>query len=258
MTDTMLPCPDRVLALGALADGEIDAMAALAIEEHLRTCPGCRAELERIEQLRAMMTAPDLREKAPADLRQRIVVATDSADPIVMPPAARPRVTPWIGGAAIGALAASLTLFLAIPDIAEPGMTGAMVDGQIRSLQSGHLVDVQTSDRHTVKPWFNGRISYAPPVVDLKDKGFPLVGGRLDVIERENVAVLVYRRRLHIINLFIRPVPAVASPLAGSGHRAGYNLVRWTHQGLEYWAISDVDARDLDSFRQAFRAEAGQ
>ncbi len=258
MTDTMLPCPDRVLALGALVDGEIDAMAALALEEHLRTCPGCRAELEGIERLRAMLAAPDMRDKVPADLRRRIVDAADSASQFATPPKARPRAMPWIGGGAIGALAASLTLFLAVPDIAEPGMTGAMVDGQIRSLQSGHLVDVQTSDRHTVKPWFNGRISYAPPVVDLKDRGFPLVGGRLDVIERENVAVLVYRRRLHVINLFIRPVPAVASPLAGSGHRAGYNLVRWTHEGLEYWAISDVDAQDLDIFRQIFRAETGQ
>ena len=258
MTDTMQPCPDRVLALGALVDGEIDAMAALALEEHLRSCTGCRAELERIERLRPMLAAPDMREKAPTDLRRRIVDATNPAALFATPPKARPRAIPWIGGGAIGALAASFTLFLAVPDIAEPGMTGTMVDGQIRSLQSGHLVDVQTSDRHTVKPWFNGRITYAPPVVDLKEKGFPLVGGRLDVIERENVAVLVYRRRLHVINLFIRPVPAVASPLASSGHRAGYNIVRWTGAGLEYWTISDMDARDLNAFREAFRAEAGQ
>lgn len=254
MTDSLSPCPDRVLAIGSLADGELDAMTALATEEHVRACPGCRAELRRIGQLREMLSDADIGHKAPDTLRQRIAAATGTTTP--KPSPRLPHAMPWLGGSAMGALAASLALLLAVPDIREPGLADALVDSQIRSLQSGHLVDVLTSDRHTVKPWFNGRIPYAPPVVDLKDQGFPLVGGRLDVVAREDVAVLVYKRRLHTINVFIRPVPALASPLDSQSHKAGYTLIRWTADGLEYWAVSDVAAHDLDAFRHAFADRA--
>ena len=251
MTDNHFPCPDRAVALGALADGELDAMAALALEDHLRTCPGCRTELARIGALRDILAAPDLRHTAPVGLRQRIVDATGGGR--ANPAAPRlPRVKPWLGGGAIGALAASLALLVTVPGLRAPDLTDSLVDGQIRSLQLGHLVDVVTSDRHTVKPWFNGRVTYAPPVVDLKDAGFPLVGGRLDVVARENVAVLVYRRRLHTINLFIRPAPSMAASALGDKHKAGYNLVGWTAGGLEYWAVSDVDADELKRFHRSF------
>jgi anti-sigma factor RsiW len=137
-------------------------------------------------------------------------------------------------------------------------LVDAVVDGQIRSLQSGHLVDIMTADRHTVKPWFNGRISFAPPVVDLKTQGFPLVGGRLDVVARENVAVLVFHRRLHTINLFIRPAPNLASLWPANEDRAGFNLLRWSAGGLEFWAVSDLNATELNEFREAFIRETAQ
>jgi anti-sigma factor RsiW len=118
-------------------------------------------------------------------------------------------------------------------------------------------VDVQTSDRHTVKPWFNGKIDFAPPVVDLAPQGFPLVGGRLDYLDGRVVAALVYRRNKHVINLFVRPEPKrLLRPGFGRPHD-GYNLVRWTQGGLEFWAVSDVEPGDLRAFRDAFRAQTG-
>lgn len=253
MTDPTLACAEHDLALHALVDGELDAIASARLEGHLRRCPDCRAALERIEGTRALFADPALRAAMPDALRARLTGAV----PVAPSQSPRFRAGPWLGGGAVGALAASLALLLVAPDLAEPGLADALIDGQIRSLQSGHLVDVATSDRHVVKPWFNGRITYAPPVVDLKAQGFPLIGGRLDVIARENVAALVFRRRLHTINLYIRPAPGVAAALVTRRQRAGYNVVRWVHGGLEFWAVSDLEAGELDQFRAAFVQATG-
>jgi anti-sigma factor RsiW len=129
--------------------------------------------------------------------------------------------------------------------------------GHLRALAAPQPFDVASSDRHVVKPWFNGRIDFAPPVVELAPQGFPLVGGRLDYLDGRPVAALVYRRRLHSINLFVRPAPALASPVAATTRRDGYSLVRWVAGGLEYWAVSDVDTGDLQAFRTAFRKASG-
>lgn len=245
-------CAEHVLALHALADGELDAMACVALEEHVRRCGACRAELDKIEHTRVRLSDPGLRDLAPETLRQRVFVLSGAHKELEGGALAMRRIAPWLGGAVGGALAASSAILLTLPRAPASGVMDALVDGQIRSLQSGHLVDVRTSDRHTVKPWFNGRIAYAPPVVDLKDQGFPLVGGRLDVIARENVAVLVYRRHLHTINLFIRPITVIEPSTTGLVRRAGYNVERWTSGGLEFWAVSDVEDGELLSFRQAF------
>ncbi len=244
----MSACPDKETALQALFDGELDPVAAAGLEEHLRGCAGCRAALDRLEAVREAMAGVAF--EVPEGLRARIVAET------VGEPAPVTRQRTWTASlrdGAIGAIAAGLVAAVAGPQLAAPSLTTALVDGQIRSLQSGHLVDVETSDRHTVKPWFNGRIAFAPPVVDLKDQGYPLVGGRLDVIQRQDVAVLVFRRRLHTINLFVRPAGS-APLLKASANQAGYHLRGWRAGGLEFWAVSDVDAGDLAGFERAFRA----
>ena len=141
-------------------------------------------------------------------------------------------------GGAIGALAASLALFAFIPQ--GEGLEGQLIDAQARSLEAQHLVDVTTSDRHVVKPWFNGQIDFAPPVVDLKDQGYPLVGGRLDRVAGRRVAALVFYRGPHTINLFIWPGDGPASPALEK--KDGYSLVHWGANGLTFWAVSDVDA----------------
>ena len=154
-------------------------------------------------------------------------------------------------------MAASLALLLALPQLTTVPMQDQLVASHVRSLLASHLTDVQTSDRHVVKPWFNGRIDFAPPVVELAPQGFPLVGGRLDYIGGRVVPAIVYRRRLHTINLFVMPAGTLSSPAPISTRRDGYSLVRWTRGGLQYWAVSDVEPGELELFRQAFEKAAG-
>lgn len=246
----MSGCGDREMAMHALLDDELDALGTVALEEHMRGCASCRDAFGRLEQLRGILSEPELRHRAPDALRERIMA---TLPPQRATSAARaPSWRAWSGGAVGGAIAASLALLVGMPQLSEPGIADQLVDGHIRSLQSAHLIDVATSDRHVVKPWFNGRIDFAPQVVDLKPQGFPLVGGRLDVIDQKTVAVLVYRRRLHSINLFVRPAPAIASPFVRSQRHDSYNLVRWTSGGLEFWAVSDLGSEELEQFQQAF------
>ncbi len=258
----MTACPDREVMLQALVDGELDAANALAMEAHLRGCPGCVAEYRRAAALRERLGAEDVRPAAPPALHARIEAALEreaAGRPVeVRPPTRRWR--PWaIGGwsvaGAMTAVAATLALLLVQP--AGPNLADQLVADHVRSLLPGHLIDVATSDRHVVKPWFNGRIDFAPPVPELADRGFPLVGGRLDVAAGRVVPVLVYRRRLHTINLFILPAGmAPGEGRASASTPPGYSLVHWRQGRLDFWAVSDVGKGDLEQFRDAFTARA--
>jgi anti-sigma factor RsiW len=246
----MSACPDKTHLLHAALDGELDAENAQAFEAHLKTCPGCAAAFGELRGLRTRLATPQMRTPAPAALHDRIeaMLAAETERPRRRIPAA----LPWGLTGAFAALAASLAVMAVLPSTA--GLEDQLVADHVRSTLASHLVDVETSDRHTVKPWFNGKIDFAPPVVDLTDQGFPLVGGRVDYLEGRVVAALVYRRNKHVINLFVRPArPVVSWPGVGGSHD-GYSLVRWTGGGLEFWAVSDVEARDLQTFRQAFQA----
>lgn len=247
----MKACADRLLLLQSLVDGELDAANSLAIEAHLKSCEGCAEELHRLEALRGLLADPALRSEAPKGLRERLDAAFKPA------PAPRRRAGPWLAGGAFTAVAASLALLLAMPQLTTVPMQEQLVSSHVRSLLANHLTDVQTSDRHVVKPWFNGRIDFAPPVVELAPQGFPLVGGRLDYIGGRVVPAIVYRRRLHTINLFVMPAGNLSSPAPVSTRRDGYSLVRWTRSGLQYWAVSDLDPAELDQFRRAFEQAAG-
>jgi len=139
-----------------------------------------------------------------------------------------------------------------MPQFLYRGTQGDLVASHVRSLLATHLTDVPNSDRHIVKPWFNGRIDFVPPVPDLKAQGYPLAGGRLDYADGRVVAAIVYHRRLHPINLFVRPAPATALPFATTSKQDDYNIVRWRDDGLEYWAISDLNAKELGEFRALY------
>ena len=249
----MSACADRLAMLGALADGELDAGNTMTIEGHVETCEGCRVHVTRLTALKAAMAHSSLGYPAPPSLRSRLMRELNrTAAPKPREAwSGRWRLPTWLAGGAIGALAAALVLAVT-PSLVAPSLSAQLVDGHIRSLQALHLVDVQTSDRHVVKPWFNGKINFAPPVVELADVGFPLVGGRLDVIDTRTVAALVYRRRAHVINLFVWPGQG-ALPSLGR-HRQGYSLLRWSHAGLVYWAVSDIDPSELEVFHLAFAA----
>lgn len=260
--------PDKLPLIHGLVDGELDAANAVAIEAHLKSCGDCRAELERIEALRDLLAANDLTHRAPDRLRDGIeaMLAAEARD-TPRPAPRKPTRVPggiaahvlsgrWASGALTGVVAASLALMLAVPRLSYTGVEDQLVQGHVRSLLADHVVDVQTSNRHVVKPWFNGRIDFAPPVPDLVDEGFPLVGGRLDYVEDRAVAAIVYRRRLHVINLFVRPAATLSLPVAVRDSRNGYHLLRWTAGGLEYWAVSDLDPRELQLFQRLYSARA--
>jgi anti-sigma factor (TIGR02949 family) len=247
-----LACQDKEPLLHAFADGELDAGNALAIEAHVAGCPGCAETLETIRAVKAQLRRAELRYAAPASLRARVEEALAAEVPN-RPQRRRFGAETWIMSGAIGALAAGFAALALIPTGAT--LESQLIDAQARSLEAQHLVDVATSDRHTVKPWFNGKVDFAPPVVDLASQGYPLVGGRLDRIDGRRAAALVFRRGPHVINLFIWPGEAPAGPTLE--RKEGYNLVRWGQGGLTLWAVSDCDPGALQGFQKAFAAATG-
>ncbi|WEK42177.1 MAG: anti-sigma factor [Candidatus Sphingomonas colombiensis] len=242
----MTACADRQMVLQALLDDELDAANVAAIEAHMAACPDCAAELSQLRAVRGIVTGEALRSRAPESLLARIEAA--------LPPSSRANPWParlgWASSGAGVAIAASLALMLAAPPPAEPDVGQQLVSSHIRSLLADHLVDIQTSDRHVVKPWFNGKIDFSPPTPDLTAQGFPLVGGRLDYIGDRTVAAIVYRRRLHTINLFVWPT-GPREP-HGSMQMDGYTVRRWTRNGLSYYAVSDIASGDLAQFETSF------
>jgi anti-sigma factor RsiW len=244
-------CADKELLLHALADGELDAGNAAQLEAHVAGCPACAVALAEIREVKARLSATPAAYAAPPSLHARLDAAL--AEAAAPPPRRGLRAEAWVMSGAIGALAASLALVALLPS----GMSveGQLIDAQARSLEAQHLVDVATSDRHTVKPWFNGKLDFAPPVADLAPQGYPLVGGRLDRIDGRRAAALVFHRHAHTVNLFIWPGAAPETPVLE--HREGYSLVRWGRGGLVFWAVSDIDPPDLLGFQKAFVAATG-
>jgi anti-sigma factor RsiW len=151
-------------------------------------------------------------------------------------------------GSALSAAAAATLVFTVIRKDQEQTIADEVVSAHIRSLQAGHLMDVETSDRHTVKPWFNGRVDVAPPVVDLTAESFTLLGGRLDYIDGEPIAAVVYQRRKHVINLFVAQHLGARHARAVAESIQGYNVRHWSQDGLDFWAVSDLAGDELDEF----------
>lgn len=248
----MTACPDKELLLQALIDGELDARNAQACEAHLRTCPGCAESFAELQTLRERLAEPGLAWTAPASLRARLEAQLAPPAPVRPQPSRVRAFAPWAASGAMTALAAGLALVLITPN--PHALEDELVADHVRSTLASHLVDVETSDRHTVKPWFNGKLDFAPPVVDLADHGFPLAGGRLEYVRNRPAAALVYRHNKHVINLFVWPSAPGPSLPPAKASRQGYAVEHWRAGGLEFWAVSDIEPKDLAAFRAAFTA----
>lgn len=253
-------CADTEIMLHALLDGELDAGHARDVEAHLADCTGCAEKLAAFRAMQTSMAGADLKAKAPAALRARIEAALPAsparAGAAVLPfrPSRRSFFSGFGAGAVLsGALAASLVLTVFRND-QNQAIANDVVSAHIRSLQANHLMDVETSDQHTVKPWFDGKVDVAPPVIDLTADGFTLLGGRLDYIDGEPVASVVYRRRQHIINLFVAQHLGAARAAVTARTVQGYNVRHWSAQGLEFWAVSDLDGEELGDFARKISA----
>ncbi|MEZ0167435.1 anti-sigma factor [Microvirga sp. TS319] len=253
-----VPCSDMKVLLHGHLDGELDAANAFRVEDHLRTCPVCASEYQHLQELRAILGQEPMRYRAPDALRARVLKALEPAPISTSAPAsARWWQRLWQKqrlGIPVAAFAAGLAVALVVPR-SSPDLAQELVAEHVRSLMANHITDVTTSDQHTVKPWFDGRIDFAPPVVDLANEGFALTGGRLDYIAGRAVAALVYKRREHIINLFIWPAEksegGIAQPQASVNN--GYNMLHWSGSGMTFWAVSDLNAAELQEFMRRFQ-----
>jgi len=248
-------CSESRAFLHAYLDGELDLVRQVEIEEHLRTCGAC----SRIHQARlalgSALRSDELYFRAPAHLERKIRNAAQRPKKRSWLP--RLRAPGWIGTAIAAAAAVALAV-LVLPTLArssaEERVGQDVLSAHIRSLMPGHLTDVPSSENHTVKPWFSGKLDFSPPVVDLSADGYPLVGGRLDYLAGRPVAALVYRKGGHFINLFVWPSASAHEFAEATGARQGYNLVFWTRGQTNFWAISDVNASELQHFAGLVRA----
>jgi len=241
----MPACVDQELLLGGLIDNELDAANVAMVEAHVARCEGCRDELERLQALRNLLRSEGVRYTAPESLIRHV-----AAMPELAPRASNDnRLLRWLGPSVVGALAASLAMVTLLPPGADSVVDQELVSSHVRSLQPGHLTDVQTTNEHIVKPWFNGRIDFSPPVPELADQGFPLAGGRLDSINGKTVAAIVYHRRLHTVNLFVWPASDAAER---SFVKDGFSVKEWSRNGLRYAAVSDISPTELQQFHKLF------
>jgi len=252
-------CNELATVVGSYADGEVDSVQGRSIEQHLRGCPGCAARHQAILALRARIQAEVPHFQAPPALRERLRALTPGAGD-VLPVVPRPerRRWAWLTGGALGGCAATILAWFvgsAVIDWrANEDIAVEAVATHVRATLNNHLIEVASSDQHTVKPWLSARLDYSPPVQDLAKDGFALSGGRLDTLDKQRVATLVYRYRLHTIDVFVRPESAHA-PSALRTVR-GFNVVHATGSGMDWLAVSDVSPDVLTAFVQHLAAAA--
>jgi anti-sigma factor RsiW len=245
---TRPPNDDAVLLVHAYLDGELDPANALAVERQIANDPALAAERARVEALRQALRERFPPEPLPSNLRVRIDAALG-----LQRASSRPSWRTLAASVAVAMVLASGSTWFALRQVPADRVAEAVLSDHMRALMAPQPVDVASSDRHTVKPWFSGRIPQAPRVVDLAADGFALVGGRIDVIDGTPVPALVYRVRAHLISLMALPATGRSDEAAVRRTINGYNLVRWINNGVAYWAVSDVAAGDLEKFARLFQ-----
>jgi anti-sigma factor RsiW len=248
-------CTEARPLLGACRDGELDPAQSAAVLEHLQDCTACARLYRGGESLSAALRTHAEYHPVPDRLTQDLLSRYAVPAPAPVP---RGRVWLWANAAtslaAVALFALALRLYLQVPG-SEELLADQLVSAHVRSLQPGHLNDVLSSDRHTVKPWFDGRVDFSPPVVDLAEQGYPLLGGRLDYVDQRPVTALTYAYRKHIINVFIYPDAGADSAVPQIREIRGYESLHWTRSGLSFWAISDAEAPALRAFMAIYVQE---
>lgn len=253
---------DKVLLIQADFDGELDAVQSAAIAAHRDACAYCREAWEQLQAARhAVRNKASYHPASPAlrsRLDQKLVAAgLIPATDLPVPRPARRRLPAWwrsLASFGLGAALATMAAVMFIQPVPPSDITDLVLDSHIRSLQPGHLVDIESNNQHNVKPWFDGKLNFAPPVKNLADQGFPLEGGRLDYLQDREVAALVYRGGLHTINLLIWPSPAGGTAAPQLIEKDGYNIIHWREKDMAIWAISDLNAVELQAFVARWRA----
>jgi anti-sigma factor RsiW len=246
-------CQQAKPLINPYVDGELEAVAILELEQHLQNCSSCSLALRNVQSLKKTMKQDTLYFNAPAQLRQRIKAQLPS-------PAKSAslwhdwnwnRLTTALSGAFAICLALLAMVTLTRPSSVQP-LAEEIVSSHIRSLMANHALDVASTDQHTVKPWFNGKIDFSPPVKDLAAQNFPLIGGRLDYLAGRSVAALVFQRRQHTINLFIWPASEADASPAVFPSRQGYQVIHWSAAGMTFWSVSDLNEKELMEFVRAY------
>jgi anti-sigma factor RsiW len=246
-------CQQAKSLIDPYADGELEASAILELEQHLQSCSACMLAWRNLQSLKKTLKQDALYFAAPAELRQRI--KSELPSPAKTVPLWQAWNWNWLTTAMSGAFAVCLALLLTVTlfrPSSDQTLSQEIVSSHIRSLMAGHILDVVSTDQHTVKPWFNGKLDFSPPVKDLVTQEFPLIGGRLDYIGGRSVAALIFQRHKHIINLFVWPAKKEDSKATPVTPSQGYNLIHWSETGMVFWAVSDLNEKELMEFVQDF------
>jgi anti-sigma factor RsiW len=228
--------------LDAYVDREIDVDTAELIRQHLPACGSCRRRVDEIEALGRLVRAV-LQYAAPGRLRAQVARSPRAWTTLPVS-----RIVTWAAAAAVVFAAGAGFMGRRAVAPAPDSMAEEVVSAHVRSLMPNHLFDVESTDQHTVKPWFLGKLDFAPPVVDLAAIGYPLIGGRLDYVDGRAVAALVYQRRKHTINVFIEPAHGTTTGAIEATSRRGFHVRYWTHDEMAFWAVSDLADPELSEF----------
>jgi anti-sigma factor RsiW len=238
-----MTCHETRAFLNAWLDDELDVSGALSLEQHMADCADCQRAREQAEALRAALRQPELRYQPAPDFTRRLHQSLQDATP-----RPRPVYAMWLAAAAV--LVVLLGGLYLGRQSGQNSIAAQVLASHIRSLQVGHLTDVLSSDHHTVKPWFQGKLDFSPPVPDPPSADWTLVGGRLDYLDSRPVAALVYARGRHTVNVFVWPADG------GSAHPAtvqGYNILHFTRHGMTWWVVSDLNLPELSAFAQGLK-----
>jgi anti-sigma factor RsiW len=235
-----MTCRETKNLLNAYVDGELDSAGSLGVEKHVQGCASCLTDAENLHALALAIENGGLRFTASQRLKTNVQAALREANP-----APTRSIFNWRWGSAVAAAVLIVVVSMQWLKPSQETLMNEIVSSHVRSMMANHITDVASSDRHTVKPWFSGKLDYSPPVKDLTDQGFRLLGGRLDYVDSRPVAALVYQRSQHLINLFVWPSNNIVTKQEDQLTRQGYNLIHWTQSGMSYRLVSELNLAEL-------------